>query len=73
MQITLFSEDHPKGLTVDWPSAPGTGDYVEFQESGGNNLLVASDVRYFVNPDGSLHSVRVDLSYDETPVLGFMG
>lgn len=63
MQITFYSEDHPKGLTADWPFAPRVGEFIEIDKREGTTLLRVGVVTYHMNRDGTFHSVRVDLLY----------
>ncbi|NKL23471.1 hypothetical protein [Rhizobium leguminosarum] len=63
MNIKLISEDHPNGLTVDWPAVPGTGDWVSFHYRGGTTNLKVKRVEYDADADGNLTEVTVHLTY----------
>lgn len=63
MNITIISEEHPKGLEVDWPTVPGTGDHIAFRYGGGTNQLTVERVEWHVEGDADLSSVRVYLTY----------
>lgn len=63
MKIKLISEDFPTGKTVDWPAAPGTGDWVSFRGRGGTTHQQVKSVDYEVDADGDLSEVTVELTY----------
>ncbi len=67
MQVTLYSEDNPQGLTAEWPVIPREGDFIEFHKADGLSFLKVDSVTFYVNHDGSFHSASVDLSTAPRP------
>ena len=63
MKFTFISEDHPQGLEVDWPSVPGTGDYVAFRARGGTSALRVDRVEWEHDAEGKFACVEVHLTY----------
>ncbi len=63
MQVTLYSEDYPRGLTQDWPMIPRAGDFIVMTLAGGENKQIVEEVEIYANADGSFHSVNVHCSY----------
>lgn len=64
MQVKIFSEDTPQGLTADWPQVPRQGETVSFTGPGGTTNLIVDDVRWYAGSDGSFVSVEIRLEYD---------
>lgn len=62
MKFTIISEDYPKGLEVDWPAVPGTGDWVAFRHRGGTDALRVDRVEWDVEGESALSSVKVYLT-----------
>lgn len=63
MKITFISEDHPRGLDVDWPAVPRVGDNVSFRYRGGTNTLRVMSVEFQADGDGVIEQVEVNLKY----------
>ncbi len=63
MQVILYSEDEPQGLTAEWPVIPRQGDLVEYSKANGSALLKVDSVKFHANSDGTFHSVDIHLTY----------
>ena len=61
MKITLITETKPQGFEVEWPCAPGTGDWVGFRYPGGLEGHQVATVEYVADRDHALVEVRVTL------------
>ncbi|MER9422608.1 hypothetical protein NKI88_09135 [Mesorhizobium sp. M0317] len=63
MKLTIISEEHPTGLSVDWPSVPGTGDFVSFHFRGGTSSLLVERVEWECDADGNFVKANIELAY----------
>lgn len=62
MKITVHTENDAKGIEVDWPHVPGTGDFVTWRYSHNSETFRVERVDYKTDKSGALVSAVVHLT-----------